>query len=35
MPRMPKRSFEDLVELMKTLRGPNGCPWDRKQNLPI
>jgi len=31
---MPKRSFEDLVELMKTLRGPNGCPWDRKQNLP-
>jgi MazG family protein len=34
MPRMPKRSFEDLVELMKTLRGPNGCPWDRKQNLP-
>jgi MazG family protein len=34
MPRMAKRSFEDLVELMKTLRGPNGCPWDRKQNLP-
>src|SRR6476619_1780770 len=31
---MPKRSFEDLVELMTTLRGPNGCPWDRKQNLP-
>ena len=31
---MPKRSFEDLVELMKTLRGPNGCPWDRKQSLP-
>ncbi len=34
MRRMTKRSFEDLVELMKTLRGPNGCPWDRKQNLP-
>jgi len=31
---MAKRSFEDLIELMKTLRGPNGCPWDRKQNLP-
>jgi MazG family protein len=31
---MPKRSFDDLVNLMKTLRGPNGCPWDRKQELP-
>lgn len=31
---MAKRSFDDLVELMKTLRGPNGCPWDRKQKLP-
>jgi MazG family protein len=29
---MPKRSFEDLVELMKTLRGPGGCPWDREQS---
>ncbi|HEX9160976.1 MAG TPA: nucleoside triphosphate pyrophosphohydrolase [Thermoanaerobaculia bacterium] len=31
---MPRRSFDDLVNLMKTLRGPDGCPWDRKQNLP-
>jgi MazG family protein len=31
---MPKRSFDDLVHLMQTLRGPDGCPWDRKQNLP-
>lgn len=30
---MPKPSFEDLVALMTTLRGPNGCPWDRKQSL--
>lgn len=30
---MPKRSFDDLVKLMTTLRGPNGCPWDRKQSL--
>jgi tetrapyrrole methylase family protein / MazG family protein len=30
---MSKRSFEDLVSLMTTLRGPNGCPWDRKQSL--
>ncbi len=30
---MGKRSFEELVQLMKTLRGPDGCPWDRKQTL--
>jgi MazG family protein len=23
--------FEDLVKLMARLRGPGGCPWDRKQ----
>jgi MazG family protein len=34
MPRMSKRTFDDLVQLMTTLRGPNGCPWDRKQTLP-
>jgi tetrapyrrole methylase family protein / MazG family protein len=34
MPDMPRRSFDDLVNLMKTLRGPEGCPWDRKQSLP-
>jgi MazG family protein len=31
---MAKRTFDDLVKLMTTLRGPNGCPWDRKQSLP-
>src|SRR3954468_16748540 len=31
--RMTRRSFDDLVALMTTLRGPNGCPWDRKQTL--
>ena len=31
---MPKRSFDELVQLMTTLRGPGGCPWDRKQTLP-
>src|ERR1043166_315711 len=25
--------FERLVEIMKTLRGPGGCPWDREQTL--
>src|SRR5438105_7813505 len=29
-----KRSFDELVQLMTKLRGPNGCPWDRKQTLP-
>ena len=23
--------FEKLVEIMRTLRGPGGCPWDREQ----
>ena len=31
---MSKRTFDDLVKLMTTLRGPDGCPWDRKQTLP-
>lgn len=31
---MARRSFDELVQLMTTLRGPNGCPWDRKQTLP-
>ena len=34
MRRMAKRTFDELVNLMTTLRGPNGCPWDRKQTLP-
>ncbi|MEO8380114.1 MAG: nucleoside triphosphate pyrophosphohydrolase [Acidobacteriota bacterium] len=29
-----KRTFDDLVQLMTRLRGPEGCPWDRKQTLP-
>jgi MazG family protein len=35
MRAMPhKKTFDDLVRLMTTLRGPDGCPWDRKQTLP-
>lgn len=26
-----KNSFDHLVEVMKRLRSPGGCPWDRKQ----
>ena len=26
-----KYGFSDLVEIMKILRSPDGCPWDRVQ----
>jgi len=26
-------AFGRLVDIMKTLRGPEGCPWDREQDL--
>jgi MazG family protein len=25
--------FNELVDIMRTLRSPEGCPWDREQNL--
>lgn len=28
----PNYKFEDLVEIMKLLRAPGGCPWDREQD---
>ena len=28
---MPGESFVELVELMRRLRAPDGCPWDRQQ----
>src|SRR5260221_8499674 len=28
---MQRRTFDELVQLMTRLRGPDGCPWDRKQ----
>lgn len=28
-----KRNLEDLTGLVQTLRGPDGCPWDREQTL--
>jgi MazG family protein len=27
------RAFQDLVDTMRRLRGPNGCPWDREQTI--
>src|SRR5687768_1584086 len=27
----PAQEFARLVEIMATLRGPGGCPWDREQ----
>ena len=26
-----EKSFNDLIKTLKTLRGPNGCPWDKAQ----
>lgn len=31
MKREKKHTFDDLVAIMARLRGPRGCPWDRKQ----
>ena len=28
---MDKYSYEDLLEIVKALRGENGCPWDKVQ----
>ena len=25
------KKFNNLVEIMKRLRAPGGCPWDREQ----
>src|SRR5919201_2601564 len=27
------REFTRLIEIMATLRGPDGCPWDREQTI--
>jgi len=32
MQEKPGPKFEKLVEIMATLRGPNGCPWDKQQD---
>jgi MazG family protein len=29
---MTGAKFEKLVKIMATLRGPNGCPWDKQQD---
>ena len=28
----PNYTFDDLVAIMRRLRAPDGCPWDRQQN---
>lgn len=30
---MNPNSFNELVQILDTLLGPHGCPWDRKQTL--
>lgn len=31
MTQSPGASFERLLDIMRSLRGPSGCPWDREQ----
>ncbi len=31
--RAAEAAFGRLIDIMKTLRGPDGCPWDREQDL--
>jgi MazG family protein len=34
VPRMPRgEAFQELVEVMRRLLAPDGCPWDREQTL--
>ncbi len=33
-PTPPPPTWEGLLRLGRILRGPDGCPWDRKQTLP-
>jgi MazG family protein len=32
-PKLPeaRKKFAELVNILATLRGPNGCPWDKHQ----
>src|SRR3982751_4572530 len=32
-PTRAAREFVRLIEIMATLRGPGGCPWDREQTI--
>ena len=34
MPQAPTtlNNFESLIQVIKDLRGPNGCPWDKEQS---
>ncbi len=29
--KQPAPSFKEIIDLIETLRGENGCPWDKKQ----
>jgi ATP diphosphatase len=33
MATAPGAAFDELVRIMRTLRAPGGCPWDREQTL--
>src|SRR5213078_372303 len=33
LPLRAADEFARLIEIMATLRGPDGCPWDREQTI--
>lgn len=33
MSELPERPMDRLLDIMRRLRGPGGCPWDREQTL--
>jgi len=33
MTERERKAYEQLVEVCRRLRGPDGCPWDREQTL--
>jgi len=33
LPDYPMKEFDRLLDIMSTLRGPQGCPWDREQTI--
>ena len=32
-PKLPGKKFDHLVEIMRILRSPTGCPWDKEQTI--
>ena len=33
--RKPRYDYNDLLEIIRLLRSPEGCPWDKVQTLSL